>query len=98
MSRRTLAALLGAIAAAAPRAAAACPSCVSSGFGDRSYSWAYLGLILMPFVIAVVIVTVLAWQAGWRWRDVTARVSAWAARRHRPEPASLSPRTHTETT
>jgi hypothetical protein len=98
MSRRAPALLLSAVAVAAPRVAAACPNCVSSGFGDRSYSLAYLGLILMPFVIAVVIVTVLAWQAGWRWRDITQRLSAWAARRHRPEPAPLSPRTHTETT
>lgn len=88
-----------AAALAVPRVAAACPTCVSSGFGDRSYSWAYLGLILMPFVVATVIVAVLAWYAGWRWRDVVQRLSAWTARlRHRPERAALSPRTHTETT
>jgi hypothetical protein len=93
------AAILGAVALAAPRAAAACPNCISSAFGDRSYTWAYLGLIVMPFVVAVTIVAVLAWYAGWRPAHVRQRISAWTARlRHRPAPAAPSPRTHTETT
>ena len=93
------AAMLSAAVLAAPRVAAACPNCISSGFGDRSYTWAYLGLILMPFVVAVAIVAVLAWYAGWRPRDIGPRISAWSARlRHRPAGAELSPRTNTETT
>jgi hypothetical protein len=35
-----------------PGLATACPTCVSSAFGDRTYNWPYLGLILMPFLIA----------------------------------------------
>jgi hypothetical protein len=90
--------MLGAGALAAPRAAAACPTCISSGFGDRSYTWAYLGLILMPFVVACAIVAVLAWYAGWRPRDIATRISAWSARlRRRPVRTALSPRTTTET-
>ena len=93
------AAVLAALAVAAPRTVAACATCISSGSGDRAYTWPYIGLILTPFVVGVTIVTVLAWYAGWRWREVFERLSAWTARlRHRPEPAALSPRTHTETT
>lgn len=96
---RRAAVVLGAAALAAPRLAAACPNCISSGFGDRSYSSAYLGLILMPFVVAAAIVAVLAWYAGWRPRDIGTWISAWSARlRHRPAPAALSPGTNTETT
>jgi hypothetical protein len=90
MSRAALAALLGA-AVITPRAAFACATCVSSGFGDRSYTMAYLGLLLMPFVVAVAIVVTLAWYAGWRPQHVSDRISAWSARH------KLSPRTHTET-
>lgn len=91
--------MLGAAALVAPRMAAACSSCISSGFGDRSYTLAYLGLILMPFVVAVAIVAVLAWYAGRRPRDIGTWISAWSARlRHRPAPAALSPGTNTETT
>ena len=74
-----------------PRTAAACATCISSGFGDRAYTWPYIGLILMPFVIAVGIVGTLAWYAGWRPREILARIAAWIPRRE------LSPRTHTET-
>ena len=81
-----------------PRAAAACPTCISSGFGDRSYNWAYLGLLLMPLVIAAAIALVLVWYAGWRPRHVAARIAAWAGGGwRRPARAELSPRIHTET-
>jgi hypothetical protein len=96
---RAAAAALGMALLAAPRLAAACATCISSGFGDRSYNLAYLGLILMPFVVATVIVAVLAWYAGWRPRDAVTRIAAWSARlRHRPPRTALSPRTTTETT
>ena len=89
--RYAVAAMIGAAVAGVPRLAAACPTCISSGFGDRTYTWAYLGLLLMPFVVAVAIVVTLAWYAGWRPQHVTDRISAWTFRR------KLSPRTHTET-
>ncbi len=76
-----------------PGRAAACAVCVGSAFGDRSYSWAYLGLLLMPFGVAGVIVGVLVWHFGWRPRHLVARVAA-----PRAAPGDPSPRTHTETT
>jgi hypothetical protein len=89
---------LALIVLAAPRAAEACATCVASGYGDRSFSWPYFGLMLVPFLVGVVIAAVLAWYAGWRRRDLVDSLSAWLRRqRHRP-PAPLSPRTHTETT
>ena len=98
MSRGAVVGILVAAVAGAPRGAAACATCVSSGFGDRTYNLAYLGLLLMPFVVAAAIVATLAWYAGWRPRHVADRISAWTARRwERPARAELSPRTHTET-
>jgi hypothetical protein len=97
MSRAVVAVMMGATAAV-PRAAVACATCVSSGFGDRTYTWAYLGLLLMPFVVAVAIVATLAWYAGWRAQHVADRLAAWTARRGpRATRAELSPRTPTET-
>ena len=37
----------------APRAASACATCVASAYGDRTFNWAFLGLLLMPFVVAL---------------------------------------------
>ena len=45
----------------APRPGAACASCVSSAFGDQTYNWAYLGLMLTPLVLCAVIGGVFAW-------------------------------------
>lgn len=44
----------------APGAAWACATCVASAYGDRTFNWAFLGLILMPFVVGVGIAGVLA--------------------------------------
>ena len=38
----------------------ACATCISSPYGDRAYSWPYLLLIVLPFVVATVIGIVLA--------------------------------------
>ena len=43
-----------------PRAATACATCVASAYGDRTFNWAFLGLILMPFVVGLGIAGVLA--------------------------------------
>ena len=48
----TLAILLALGLVLVPAAALACASCVSSAFGDRTYNWAYLTLLLMPFLLA----------------------------------------------
>ena len=44
----------------------ACASCVASAFGDRTFNWPYLSLIIMPFIVAVAISGVLAYYAGVR--------------------------------
>ena len=44
----------------APRAASACATCVASAYGDRTFNWAFLGLILMPFVVGFGIAGVFA--------------------------------------
>ena len=87
--RRALAAAV--LVLGLPRGAAACAVCIGSAFGDRGYTWPYIGLILMPFIVAAGIVGVLAWQLGWRPRHLAALV-------HRAAPGDPSPSTHTETT
>jgi hypothetical protein len=84
-----VAAMVMAAVTGAPRVGFACATCISSGYGDRSFTWAYVGL---PIVVT------LAWYAGWRPQHVIDRIAAWTARRSpRPARAELSPRTHTET-
>jgi hypothetical protein len=51
-----------------PGVAAACAACVSSAYGDRTFNWAYAVLLLAPFLVAVVVGAVLAWNAGYRLR------------------------------
>lgn len=51
-----------------PQAAVACATCVSSAFGDRTYNWAYLGLIVMPFALTAVVGGIVAVRMGWRPR------------------------------
>jgi hypothetical protein len=67
-----------------PAVALACPTCVSSAFGDRTFNWPYVALIFMPFAITAVIGGVIAYRAGYR-----------VPRLRRLEP---SPVTETETT
>ena len=61
--------------ALAPRIAAACAACVSSAYGDRTFNWAYGGLLIAPFLVALVVGGVLSWNAGYRlrWRRSTPR-------------------------
>lgn len=55
-----------------PSAALACPGCVASPYGDRTFGWAYLLLLVAPFLIACAIAGALAYgsRAG---RMATAR-------------------------
>ena len=49
-----------------PGVAAACASCIGSPYGDRTYNLAYLGLIMMPFVVVAAIGAVITrcwWMA-----------------------------------
>ena len=63
---RTLLGLLVALATLAPQLAAACASCVVSAYGDRSFNWAYLMLLVLPFGVLCAIAGILAWSAGYR--------------------------------
>ena len=95
MTSRCVPVVLAAALAVMPSRAWACAVCLGAAFGDRSYTWPYLGLILMPFVVAGAVIGALAWQLGWRPRRMAARLSALI--RH-AAPSDPSPRTHTETT
>ena len=48
----------------------ACAWCISSAFGDRSFNWPYLSLILAPFLVFTAIAAAVAWQAGVRPRTI----------------------------
>jgi hypothetical protein len=43
-----------------PRAASACAWCVASAYGDRTFNWAFFGLILAPFVVGLGVAGVFA--------------------------------------
>ena len=47
-----------------PTLADACATCIGSPFGDRTYNWPYLALILLPFVVMAVVGGVLARARG----------------------------------
>jgi hypothetical protein len=64
--RRLLVGAAPAAMALAPQLAAACATCVSSAYGDRTFNWAYLVLLVMPFGVLCVIAGILAWSAGYR--------------------------------
>jgi hypothetical protein len=66
--RRPTAAVMALAAGLAPRAAAACAACVSAASGDRGFNWGYGGLLIAPFLVLVVIGSVLGWSAGYRLR------------------------------
>ena len=53
-----------------PAAAEACASCISSPFGDQSYNWPYLVLILLPFALLTVIGGVMMRVTGAHFSDL----------------------------
>src|SRR5262249_52826110 len=61
LPRMTRAALAGLALILTPRSASACATCISSPFGDQSYNWPYLGLILLPFGLIVGIVGIFGY-------------------------------------
>jgi hypothetical protein len=64
------------LVAFAPSAAHACASCISSPFGDQSYNWPYLVLILIPFVVFAAIGAVFVRVTGVRAADARAWLTA----------------------
>jgi hypothetical protein len=47
-----------------PAAAEACATCIGSPYGDRTYNWPYVFLILLPFTVAAVVGGVLVRVSG----------------------------------
>ena len=69
--------LLGLAVMLTPSTALACTWCVSSAFGDRTFNWPYLSLIIAPFLVAGAVAAVLMYhysRVGTRLRAVTGRL------------------------
>ena len=68
-------ALVVGVVALIPAVAEACATCIASPYGDRTYSWPYLTLILLPFAVAAVIGGVLARVNGVTFSTVRRRLA-----------------------
>ena len=68
-----------------PRVALACATCITSPFGDRTYTWPYYGLLLLPFGLMAAVAGILAYVAGYRPRSVRRWVAARFAAKDDPE-------------
>ncbi len=77
-------ALAGLALILAPRSALACATCIGSPFGDQSYNWPYLGLILLPFGLIVAIVGILGYHAGYRPRTIVRRLAGYVGAKDDP--------------
>ena len=62
-----------------------CATCISSAWGDRTFNWAYVGLLVLPFVIVAVVAGVLAWPAGYGPRVIARRLAARLAAKDHPD-------------
>ena len=92
------AALAGLALILTPRPTSACATCIASPFGDQTYSWPYLGLILLPFGLIAAVVGILGyghWKArlgrrGPRPATACGAHGHWKARlgRRGPRPAT----------
>ena len=75
--------LLGLAVLLTPSTALACTWCVSSAFGDRTFNWPYLSLIIAPFLVAGAVAAVLMYhysRVGARLRVATGRLFGYPAR------------------
>ena len=79
------AAFVGLALSLAPSSAWACASCISTPFGDQTYTWPYLGLILLPFGLIAAIVGILGYHAGYRPRTLARRLTTRFAANDDPE-------------
>ena len=68
-----------------PRSALACATCIASPFGDQTYTWPYLGLILLPFGLIAAIVGILGYHAGYRPRALGRRLVAHVGAKDDPQ-------------
>jgi len=67
---------LGLALSLTPSSARACAACISTPFGDQTYTWPYLGLILLPFGLIAAIAGILGYHAGYRPRTIVRRFVA----------------------
>jgi hypothetical protein len=79
------AALAGLALILTARSASACATCIASPFGDQTYTWPYLGLILLPFGLIVAIVGVFAYHAGLRPRGIVRRLAGYFGAKDDPQ-------------
>jgi len=85
------AALAGLALLLTPRSALACATCIASPFGDQTYTWPYLGLILLPFGLIAAIVGILgylSWKARLGRRGPSP-ATACSAPRHGYRPRTI---------
>jgi hypothetical protein len=68
-----------------PRSALACATCIASPFGDQTYTWPYLGLILLPFGLILTIVGIFAYHAGLRPQTIVRRLAGYVGAKDDPQ-------------
>lgn len=85
-----LAGLAGAVSLGLPSLAAACSACLYGAYGDRTFNWAFVALIAMPFVVGAGIGGALLHRYG------RLRAPLWSRRRATPGSDHLA--AHEETT
>ena len=70
-----------------PSAVFACTWCAASAFGDRTFNWPYLSLIVAPFVVGSAIAGVLAYHAWMPRRTAPGRAAPIPGEGGDPQPA-----------
>lgn len=68
-----------------PKSALACATCIASPFGDQTYTWPYLGLILLPFGLIAAIVGILGYRAGYHPRVIVRRLVGYFGAKDDPQ-------------
>jgi hypothetical protein len=77
---------LAIVAALVPTPAAACAMCLTSAYGDRSFTWAFAALMLMPFAVAAGFCVVLLVLVGGFGSSLPDLLERWRRRVRRPKP------------
>jgi hypothetical protein len=78
--------LLAIVAALVPTPAAACAMCLTSAYGDRSVTWAFAVLMLLPFAVAAGIGVALLVLAGGFGGSLPDLLERWRRRARCPKP------------
>jgi len=78
-------ALAGLALVLTPRSALACATCIASPFGDQTYTWPYLGLILLPFGLILAIAGILVYSAGFGPRTIVRRLAGYFGAKDDPQ-------------